>query len=85
MASFNGFPVPESILRLGDGKNSSDSLCSATFPILLHIMYQIPASKIIFKHENYLNSVKIISNTLQVFLIMLTYKNIEFNTKWVKI
>ena len=45
MASFNGFPVPESILRLGDGKNSSDSLCSATLPILLHIMYQIPALK----------------------------------------
>ena len=36
--SLTNFPVPESILLLGDGINSIDSLCSATFIVTLIII-----------------------------------------------
>ena len=41
--SFTIFPVPESMLLLGEIPNSIESLCSATFPMLAHMTYQIPA------------------------------------------
>ena len=36
-------PVPDSVSFLGDGRNSIDALCSSTLPILLHMIYHIPA------------------------------------------
>ena len=55
IASFRGNPVPESILCRGpDGNNSMEFLCFATLPILLHIMYQIPATikKVFFRYSD---------------------------------